>query len=112
MHEHPLPDDLIELIARRFHVLASPMRIKLLNELRGREASVQELTAAVGSTEQNVSKQLGILRQEGIVRRRQRGNHAWYSIADPGVFELCEDVCSGLAEQLDTLRDVVAAGRR
>jgi DNA-binding transcriptional ArsR family regulator len=107
MSPHPLPDDLIELIARRFRVLADPTRIKLLDSLREREGSVQELTNAIGSTQQNVSKHLGVLRREGIVRRTKRGNYAYYSIADEGVFALCEDVCGSLAEQLDSLREVV-----
>jgi DNA-binding transcriptional ArsR family regulator len=103
----PLPDDLIELIARRFHVLADPTRIKLLDSLRGREETVQELTDAIGSTQQNVSKHLGVLRREGVVRRTKRGNYSYYSMADEGVFALCEDVCGSLAEQLESLRDVV-----
>ena len=101
MAQYPLPDNLIELIARRFRVLAEPTRIKLLDLLRGREASVQELTDAIGSTQQNVSKHLGVLRQEGIVGRAKRGNYSYYSIADEGVFALCEDVCGGLAEQVE-----------
>jgi DNA-binding transcriptional ArsR family regulator len=112
MTQHPLPDDLIELIARRFHVLADPTRIKLLDLLRHREASVQELTATIGSTQQNVSKHLGVLLQAGIVGRRKVGNYAYYSIADEDVFALCDDVCGSLAEQLDALREVVDAGRR
>lgn len=36
----PLPDD---LIARRFRVLGEPMRIKLLDQLRRRPATVGEL---------------------------------------------------------------------
>ena len=110
MVSHPLPDDLVELIARRFYVLSDPTRIKLLDLLRGREASVQELTETIGSTQQNVSKHLGVLRQEGIVRRTKRGNYSYYSIADGGVFALCEDVCGGLAERLESLREVVAGG--
>ena len=106
--EHPLPDELIELIARRFRVLADPTRIKLLDLLRGCEASVQELTAASGSTQQNVSKHLGVLRQERIVRRTKVGNYSYYSIADQGVFGLCRDVCGGLAKQQESLRQVVA----
>jgi DNA-binding transcriptional ArsR family regulator len=107
MTQHPLPDDLIELIARRFRVLADPTRIKLLDLLRGREATVQELTDTIGSTQQNVSKHLGLLRQERVVRRTKRGNYSYYSIADEGVFALCENVCGGLAEQLESLREVV-----
>ena len=34
MTQHPLPDELIELIARRFQALADPTRIKLLDLLR------------------------------------------------------------------------------
>ena len=108
MVQHPIPDDLIELIARRFRVLADPTRIKLLDLLRGREASVHELTETIGSTQQNVSKHLGVLAQAGIVGRRKIGNYAYYSIADEGVFALCEDVCGSLAEQLESLREVVA----
>ena len=112
MTQHPLPDDLIELIARRFRVLADPTRIKLLDVLRQGGATVHELTATIGSTQQNVSKHLGVLLQAGIVGRRKVGNYSYYSIADEGVFALCEDVCGSLAEQLESLREVVAAGRR
>ena len=31
---HPLPEMLVELIARRFHVIGEPMRIRLLDQLR------------------------------------------------------------------------------
>ena len=111
MAQHPLPDNLIELIARRFRVLADPTRIKLLDLLHQGEASVQELTETIASTQQNVSKHLGVLRQEGIVGRAKRGNYSYYSIADEGVFALCEDVCGGLAEQVESLREVVGAAR-
>jgi DNA-binding transcriptional ArsR family regulator len=107
MARHPLPDDLIELIARRFRVLGDPTRIKLLDVLREGEASVQELTDRIGTTQQNVSKHLGVLHQAGIVGRRKGGNYAYYSIVDEGVFALCEEVCGSLVEQLDSLREVV-----
>src|SRR5687768_3231450 len=98
--QHPLPDPLIDLIAQRFRLLGEPMRIKLLDRLRGGEATVQELTAAAGSTQQNVSKHLGVLQQAGILGRRKRGNYTYYSIVDETVFALCEQVCGSLQEQL------------
>ena len=105
--EHPLPDDLVELIAERFRALSEPTRIKLLDRLREGEATVHELTELIGSTQQNVSKHLGVLRQAGIVRRRKVGNFVHYSIADEGVFALCEDVCGSLRGQLEELRAIV-----
>ena len=105
---HPLPDEAVALIARRFRVLAEPTRIKLLDRLRAGEASVQELTAALGSTQQNVSKHLGVLAEAGIVSRRRAGNFVYYRVVDEGVFRLCEDVCGSLERQFEELRTLFA----
>lgn len=105
---HPLPDDLVELIAERFRALGEPTRIKLLDRLRDGEATVLELTAAIGSTEQNVSKHLGVLLRSGVVARRKQGNFSYYSIADEVVFVLCEQVCGSLHRQVESLRRIVA----
>ena len=108
----PLPDPLIELIARRFRVIGEPMRIKLLDSLREREASVSELREATGASQQNVSKHLGILLEAGIVGRRKEGNQVFYAIADETVFRICEEVCGGLQRQVAELNEiVVGAGR-
>ena len=85
---HPLPDPLVDLIARRFRVLGEPMRIKLLDRLRDGEASVQELQQATGASQQNVSKHLGVLLAAGLVSRTKEGTFARYAIADQGVFTL------------------------
>ena len=106
---HPLPDPLVELIAGRFRVLAEPMRIKLLDRLRDGDATVQELQQAVGASQQNVSKHLGVLLNAGIVSRAKQGTSSLYSIADPGVFELCEQVCGGLRRQVSEL-DAILQG--
>ena len=103
---HPLPDDLVELIAGRFRALAEPTRIKLLDRLREGEATVLELTALVGTTQQNVSKHLNLLQQAGIVARRKQGNFAYYRIVDETVFSLCQAVCGSLQTRFDALRQV------
>ena len=91
---HPLPDELADLIARRFRVLGEPMRIRLLDRLREGEANVNELTEALGASQQNVSKHLAVLAEAGILGRRKAGTHVYYRIVDEGVFALCEQVCS------------------
>jgi len=108
---HPLPDDLVELIAQRFRALSEPSRIKLLDRLREGEATVLELTSAIGTTEQNVSKHLGVLQRAGIVARRKQGNFAYYRIIDEGVLSLCEAVCGSLQQQVESLRQLVAGVR-
>jgi DNA-binding transcriptional ArsR family regulator len=100
---HPLPEPLVDLIARRFRVLGDPNRIRLLDLLREHDATVTELHEALGASQQNVSKHLGVLLQAGIVTRTKEGTSARYAIADDGVFELCEHVCGGLRRQLAEL---------
>ena len=107
---HPLPDPLVDLIAARFRVIAEPARIKLLDSLREGPATVNELTAALGSSQQNVSKHLGVLHRAGIVSRTKEGTSARYAIADETVFELCELVCGGLRRQLADLDALLPAG--
>ena len=104
---HPLPDDLVELIARRFRTLGDPTRIKLLDRLREGEATVLELARLTGASEQNVSKHLGVLQRAGILARRKQGNFAYYRIIDEGVFTLCEAVCGSLQEQVESFRRAV-----
>ena len=106
---HPLPDDLIELIAERFRVLGEPTRIKLLDRLREGEATVLELTELIGTTQQNISKHLGVLQRSGIVARRKQGNFASYRVVDEGVFSLCEAVCGSLQKRVESLRQLVGA---
>jgi len=103
---HPLTDELVELIAERFRVLAEPTRIKLLDGLREREATVLELTEIVGTTPQNVSKHLVLLQQAGILARRREGNFAYYRIVDDGVYALCEAVCGSLQSRVEALRHI------
>jgi DNA-binding transcriptional ArsR family regulator len=108
----PLSDELVELIARRFRVLGEPLRIKLLNRLREGEAGVNELTAALGASQQNVSKHLSVLADAGIVGRRKEGTHVYYRIVDEGVFALCEQVCGSLEQQLAALNELVSGAAR
>ena len=107
---HPLPDDLAELIARRFRALSEPMRIRLVDRLREGEATVGELSESLGASQQNISKHLAVLADTGILGRRKDGTHVYYRIADEGVLTLCEDVCGSLQQQLRSLSALVELG--
>jgi DNA-binding transcriptional ArsR family regulator len=100
----PLTPDAAELIARRFRTLSDPTRLRILDTLRDREeASVSELTDALTTSQQNVSKHLAALHAEGYVARRKEKTSSLYRISDPAVLELCEQVCSGIEAQLAEL---------
>lgn len=100
----PVSAEMADAVAERFAILAEPMRIRLLDQLRqAGEASVQELADALEARHANVSKHLGLLRQVGMVDRRKVGTRAVYRITDESVFELCDLVCGGIRRQLDEL---------
>ena len=102
--QSPLTPDAAELIARRFLALSDPTRLRLVDLLRTRgETSVGELAEALGASQQNVSKHLATLYAEGFVTRRKQGTSSIYAIADPAVFDLCEQVCGGIEAQLSSL---------
>jgi ArsR family transcriptional regulator len=105
---HPLPEDLAELIARRFRALSEPLRVRILDLLREQELSVTAIADQLGAGQQNVSKHLAVLVESGMLARRKDGVHVYYRIADAGVFNLCEQVCGSLEAQLATLNALVA----
>lgn len=108
-HPRELSDPLIELVAERFRVLGEPMRVRLLNNLRDGEASVGELQEATGASQQNVSKHLAILHQASMLERSKVGNQTRYRISDPVVFDLCELVCGGIEQQVESLSEILQA---
>ena len=49
---HPIPEDLAELIARRFRAIGEPLRVRMLDLLREDELGVNELAERLGAGQQ------------------------------------------------------------
>lgn len=100
MARHPsLPDAALELVARRFAVLAEPMRLRLIQALFDGERNVTDLVVATGGTQANVSRHLQTLTAAHILARRKEGLQVFYRVADPSIVKLCELVCGSLEKQ-------------
>ncbi|HZR96839.1 MAG TPA: metalloregulator ArsR/SmtB family transcription factor [Gaiellaceae bacterium] len=112
MLPHPLPEDLAELIARRFRALGDPLRVRILDLLREQELSVTAIAAHLAAGQQNVSKHLAVLVDSGMLARRKEGTSVYYRIADEGVFALCEQVCGAVQAQLEALAALVGTSGR
>lgn len=95
----PLSDAALELVARRFAVLAEPMRLRLIQALFEGEMNVNALVESTGGTQANISRHLQTLTQANILARRKEGLQVFYSIADPSIYKLCELVCGSLEKQ-------------
>ena len=108
----PIPIELAEMIAARLCVIGDPNRIRILDLLREGELSVTQITDRLDTSQQNASKHLGVLLQAGILARRKEGTSSLYRVADAGVYELCEQVCGALHQQLSELQALVEGSGR
>lgn len=112
------PEGLRQFKAEFFKALAHPMRIRILELLRGGPLSVGQLQEAVGAPASSISQQLAVLRSRNIVATERRGTTVIYRVRDGDLFELL-DVArrifnSDLSNTIDLLRlvdaELVGAG--
>jgi DNA-binding transcriptional ArsR family regulator len=95
-----LSPEALTLVASLFRALSEPSRLRLVQALQSRERSVSELVAVSETTQSNVSKHLRVLQDVGLVARRQEGSTVYYKVADTLALELCDLVCTRLADRL------------
>ena len=91
----------LKLIAGCFKALSEINRLKLMMCLCGGEKSVGDLVAATGLGQTNVSRQLQILGNAGILVRRKDGLNVFYSVADSSIFQICNVMCGNLRKRFE-----------
>ncbi|QEH34458.1 HTH-type transcriptional regulator KmtR [Aquisphaera giovannonii] len=96
-----MPDELLDLVAGKFQMLADTTRLAILRSLMGGEKSVGQVVTETGRGQANVSKHLKLLAESGLVGRRKEGLQVFYRLQDPLVEKLCELVCSTIREDME-----------
>jgi len=77
--------DHLELLAKWFRGLDDPVRLGILEELRGGEKRVDELCEALGLKQPRISNHLACLRWCNFVSTRRDGQRIFYRLADQNV---------------------------
>lgn len=83
-----------------FHALADPFRLEILTFLRDGEKCVCEVVPHLNLIQPIVSRHLKILKDTGIVRCRKDGTKRMYSIVDPRIYNIVDDLSSELISTL------------
>jgi ArsR family transcriptional regulator len=83
-----MPETLQDFKAAFFKTLASPVRIRLLEELKAGPATVGDLQQRLGLDSSNVSQHLAVLRAQGVVIARREGNNVWYAVEERRIFSI------------------------
>jgi DNA-binding transcriptional ArsR family regulator len=96
-----MPAEALAQVAAYFQALSEPTRLHILDLLRGGELNVGDLAQLCGYTSANISRHLAMLMQHGLVERESRGTAAYYRIADPSVYSLCDLVCGNIGRRLE-----------
>ena len=89
-----------ELHADVCKTLANAKRLEILNALRDKDMTVNELAERVGALKANISQHLAVMRQKGILATRRDGVNIYYRIANPKVIQACDIMREVLFEQL------------
>jgi len=86
----------LDRVASFFRAFAEPTRLALLQELQEGPRNVGELVATLAMTQTNISKQLKILFEAGLLAREKQGTSVSYSICEHTVLDLCRIACDKL----------------
>ena len=78
----------IEQAARALKAIAHPLRLKILCVVGEREACVQEIVDAVGTSQSNISQHLAILRDKEVLVARKDANRVYYRVGDARTLQL------------------------
>jgi len=83
-------DQNLEQTSMVFKALAHPLRLKVLCMLDGNggEVAVQEIVAATGASQSNISQHLSIMKGKGIIKARKDGNRVLYRLGDSRMVEI------------------------
>ena len=92
----PIDEATAAELAKGFHALADPARLRLLSLIAGQpdgEVCACDLVAPLGKSQPTVSHHLKVLYDAGLVQRDKRGSWIWYRV---------------VPERLDALRGSLA----
>lgn len=94
----PIPPASLDRAAQLFRAMGDAPRLRILELLKKGELCVTEIVAAANDRFSTVSQRLRILRTEGLIVRRRKGNHLIYALADRHVADLIQNALAHALE--------------
>lgn len=102
-----MSNQLLQFKSEFFKALASPLRIRILDELREGELSVSELRQRLGVEPTNLSQQLAVLKAKNLVVGRKEGSNVFYSCRDPAIWNLLDAAKEIFNNHLVNVKDML-----
>ncbi|KKR43795.1 MAG: Transcriptional regulator, ArsR family [Microgenomates group bacterium GW2011_GWC1_41_20] len=70
--------------------MSNPKRLEILNIIKDKEVTVNEISEILGARKSNTSQHLAYLRYVGVVVARRSGKNIFYKLVDPKLVEPCK----------------------
>jgi DNA-binding transcriptional ArsR family regulator len=80
--------------------LANPKRQEILDNLRQKDMTVNELVKKTGISQANLSQHLAIMRSKGIVTTQRKGINVYYSLSNSKIIEAFDLISEVLRDSL------------
>ena len=93
------PPDRYDRVGDLFRVLASPVRVAIVDLLAEQERFVHQLIEATGLSQPLVSQHLRVLRDARLVQRVRRGREMAYALRDEHVAHIVRDAIAHIREE-------------
>lgn len=90
--------------AKLYKVLMHPTRLAILEILRTGEECVCHMEAALGLRQANISQQLMVLREAGLIQDRRDGWNIFYRVIKPEIYAVVEAARSIVGDAGDSQR--------
>ena len=87
--------------------ISNPRRQAILDALRDKELTVNEIVEKTGISQANLSQHLAILRNKGVLLSRKQGNHVFYSISTPKIMKAYDLISEAIKEILQERRKIM-----
>lgn len=85
-------------VAALLKLLSHPTRLLIACELSEGEASVTALEAATGALQPNLSRDLGRMREEGLIAARRESKSVYYRLADDRLRLVVGALCAAFGQ--------------
>jgi DNA-binding transcriptional ArsR family regulator len=105
----PQEKERLRLKAEVFKAMGHPLRLGILELLKGSEVCVCDIVSHVGTEISNVSKHLSILKKAGLVADRRDGLKIMYRLTMPCAIDFARCVEGVVIRRLEEQRSVLVA---
>jgi len=99
--------ELYKLHAEMCKVFSNPIRLEILNLLRGREMSVTELMNETKLSQANISQHLSIMKSKGIVVSERNRKNIYYKLQNSKIIKAFDIIKEVLTERLEKNRKIL-----